>query len=83
MWGYGPYSGMMEGWGGYSSIGPFHSILWILTLIAVIAAVEAGCARLVGEAARLASRCLKSDMRAVKSIVTNISRRNKILPLRM
>ena len=37
-YGYGPGWGMMNGWG-YGGYGPFHLIIWIVILIAIVALV--------------------------------------------
>ena len=40
MWGYGPQTGMMSGWGGYGyGYGAFHMVFWVVLLIAVIVAI--------------------------------------------
>lgn len=39
MWGYGPGSGMMGGWGYVNGFGLLHMIFWVIVLIAVIAGV--------------------------------------------
>lgn len=40
MWGYGPDYGMMGGYGsGYGMMGGFGMIIWVIILIAIVAAV--------------------------------------------
>lgn len=37
MWGYGPQSGMMSGYGGYGyGYGPLHMVIWIVILAAIV-----------------------------------------------
>ena len=39
MWGYGPQSGMMSGYGGYGGYGygygPLHMVIWVVILAAI------------------------------------------------
>lgn len=40
MWGYGPQSGMMGGWGDYGyGYGAFHMVIWIVILAAIVAGI--------------------------------------------
>ena len=40
MWGYGPQSGMMSGYGGYGyGYGALHMVIWVVILIAIVVGV--------------------------------------------
>ena len=40
MWGYGPQSGMMNGWGGYGyGYGAFHMVIWVVVLALIVVGV--------------------------------------------
>ena len=54
-YGYGPQWGMMGGWGYGYGYGPFHIIIWVVVLIAIIGGVI-WLVRLMGGAGAAASR---------------------------
>lgn len=40
MWGYGPQSGMMSGYGGYGfGYGAFHMVIWVVIMAAIIVGI--------------------------------------------